>query len=217
MGGRAVAATSLAGAGTITRTTPAAVAAAFAGAGTGAASAAFAGADTGAFAATAATAFSGGRRTFAATATACVGAMACTGVGRGNRPLRLRLRLGFGAGLRLRLRFGLGFRLGRFGLNDIGGFVLPFHWFDLRALFRHGLGRLRFGLFRFGRFGRGLLRRPGRRLVFGYGVATRTAAPAPAANLAEINKAQPGRFGRQLRRLNRDQQPIQQGMGSDHE
>ena len=107
--------------------------------------------------------------------------MACIRVGRGNRPLRLRLRLGFGAGLRLSLR--LRFGLGRFGLNDIGRFVLPFHRFDLRALFWHGLGRLRFGLFRFGRFGQGLLRWPGGRLVFGYGVATRTAATPAAANL----------------------------------
>ena len=176
---------------------------------------------TGATAAAAASAFSGGRRAFAA-ATACVGMMACIRVSRGNRLLGLRLRLGFGAGLCLRLRFGFGFRLNRFGLNDVGRFVLPFHRFDLRALLRHGLNRLRLGplrfrLFWFGRFGRGLLRRPGGRLVFRYGVATRTAAAPAAANLAEINKAQPGRFGRQLRRLNRDQQPKQQGVDGSHE
>ena len=214
MGGRAVAATTAAAARALAVADTAAFAAATATAFAGAFSIAFTLAMTDTTAAAAATAFSGGRRTFAA-ATACVGIMACIRVGRGNRLLRLRLRLGFGAGLRLSLR--LRFGLGRFGLNDIGRFVLPFHRFDLRALFRHGLGRLRFGLFRFGRFGQGLLRWPGGRLVFGYGVATRTAATPAAANLAEINKAQPGRFGRQFRRLNRGQQPIQQGMGSNHE
>ena len=176
---------------------------------------------TGATAAAAASAFSGGGRTFAATTT-CVAAMACIRIGRGNRLLGLRLRLGFGAGLCLRLRFGFRFWLNRFGLNDVGRFVLPFHRFDLRALLRHGLNRLRLGplrfrLFWFGRFGQGLLRRSGGRLVFRYGVATRTAAAPATAYFAKIDKAQPGRFGRQFRRLNRGQQPKQQGVGGNHE